>query len=313
MERVKNMDKFTVLSEIKKMLKKQPIKVTDIGVNKDIFEIPKEKKKINKTSLLYTVRDGKKNIYVPIVKEKEKQEDPVRESTINRLLKKGQFKDILSKYINQEREEEMTAIISNSDLVRLFNKIVEKKEPQKKEPQKKESQKKEPKETELSHAIIPVEKKEKIIKTEEEKEEEKDVESEDEDIQETKKKYQKYQARLKKRLLIPVVDEQIKIIKEENPGISDIELENISKALEKEVKDIDIYEEAENTVKSAVKDKAEEIKRKRTQGLVKAREAKKAKEEAKAKAKEEEKKAKQEAKKKAKQEAKEKKAKQVRR
>ena len=44
MERIKKMDKFTVLSEIKKLMKsKEPIKATSFHVNREIFYVPEEK------------------------------------------------------------------------------------------------------------------------------------------------------------------------------------------------------------------------------------------------------------------------------
>ena len=99
MEKVKSMDKYTVLAELKKMVK-QPLKVTDISINRDIFEIPEEK--INKTSTLYPLKDGKKIVYVPVLQKEEEIQPPVDLKTAKRLLSKSNYKDIVKGYLEQD-------------------------------------------------------------------------------------------------------------------------------------------------------------------------------------------------------------------
>ena len=262
MERVKNMDKYTVLSELKKFISK-PIKVTDVNINRDIFEVPEEK--INKTSVLYSVKDGKKNIYIPVEQKEEQIKETVDDATIKKLLKSsGKGKKIATAYAQQEETKE--------GLLSVLNKLLsERREGKPKVDIGEELIKKEKARTEQptkSTAIVPVEKKvveRRKVEAEEEKQEESD--SENEDIVELRKQHKVITDKIKRKLLIPVVEEQIREIKLENPDIKEKDVKGIERAILKEAEKEDVEIKDINKI---VKKTASEILEIRKANLAKA-------------------------------------------
>jgi hypothetical protein len=243
MERVQSMDKYTVLSELKKFVSK-PIKVTDININRDIFEVPEEK--INKTSILYSVKDGKKNVYIPIEQKEEQLKDTVDDSTIKRLLKtSGKGKQIAAAYLQQEETKEGVLSVLNKLLLESKPKVDVGKELIKKEKERT----KQP----LSTAIVPVVKKE-VEEIEVSKKD--DSDSENEDLETSKNKYKKYQQRVKRKLLIPIIDNKIEEIKVDNPDITKEQIkaltDKIVEAIPEGTKDEDIQEKVDEVVEKSL-------------------------------------------------------------
>jgi len=105
MDRVKKYDKYTILSELNRLIgNNAPIKGTYVKTLKhdDIFET-----NVNKTTELHAIKSGNKRILVPLVKEEPLQEGSISESQLLKLLrqvKNPQSQRILREYLAQNKE-----------------------------------------------------------------------------------------------------------------------------------------------------------------------------------------------------------------
>jgi hypothetical protein len=105
MDRVKKYDKYTVLSELNRLIgNNAPIKGTYVKTLKhdDIFET-----NVNKTTELHAIKSGNKRVYVPIVKEEPVQEGSISERQLLKLLqnvKNPSAQRILREYLAQNKD-----------------------------------------------------------------------------------------------------------------------------------------------------------------------------------------------------------------
>lgn len=256
MERVKNMSKFMVLSELKKMVSKQPMKVTDVNINRDIFEIPEEK--INKTSLLYSVKDGNKNLYIPILEKEEQQQNTVSDELVDKLMKskRGDVKKLISEYIKQERE---VPSVSYYGAVKKHEFEKERKEKERKE--KTEQEMREKTEKRKTTEIVPYEKKE-IEKTEqtETNDIKKMYDVENMSMEQSKELNKLTRQRMRKLNLIPVIQETIKEAEKQDPTLTKEEKIVIEANILNSLPEVEDLKEMDNEeIKEDVKAIAEEV------------------------------------------------------
>jgi hypothetical protein len=290
MEKVKSMDKYTVLAELRKMVK-HPLKVTDLSINRDIFEIPEEK--INKTSLLYPLKDGKKTVYVPVLQEEKEIEPPVNLKTAKRLLLKSNYKDIVKDYLEQEKEKPEPKLNQNN-ILQLIDTYIKKKP--EKEPKKEKKEEKEEKK-EMRMDIVPYKQEQ-----EQESESKSELESESEekfipsvigklkkmDISKAAQLHKGILKHMKQELGHKIIEEQVLLLKEENPEINTKDINSIKKEVMKEVNKEDVKpEDVKKLVEKVVEQEVIKKKLTKQESAAKAREALAKKREAEKKSKEE--------------------------
>jgi hypothetical protein len=124
MDHVKKMSKFTVLSELNRLVgKNSTIKGTYVKTLKqdDIFDTP-----VNKTTELHTIKSGSKKILVPLVKPEPVQVGAISDREVSKLLstvKDSRARKILNEYLEQNKNLE-TSIMDE----RLMNRKISKTE-----------------------------------------------------------------------------------------------------------------------------------------------------------------------------------------
>ena len=126
MDRVKKYDKYTVLSELNRLIgQNAQIKGTYVKTLKhdDIFET-----NVNKTTELHAIKSGNKRVYVPIVKDEPVQEGSISERQLLKLLqnvKNPSAQRILREYMaqNKDIDKEMMSDRIISRTVQATNKM----------------------------------------------------------------------------------------------------------------------------------------------------------------------------------------------
>lgn len=251
---VEKMSKTQVLRELNKYSNRKPkiIKATYIKTIKpsEIFEDEK-----NETTDVYKVKYANKIVNIPIIKS-EKEPETLTQKLINQLSKSNDKKtrEIVEIYKKQTMNEKL------KETPIQFKAVPEQKETKKEDQLMltyKQDDKKEDKDnlTKLSklsmEELKPEHKKAMIIINE-----------------------------MKKRLLIPFVNEEVDKIQQQNPELTKQE---ITKIVEKQVEKVevnindepeDIIDIVKEEVKINLQDKIDEVKEKRKLALEKAREAK---------------------------------------
>lgn len=118
MNRIQNMDRYTVLSELKKYVNntEETMKGTAVStLNKDIFDMPN----VNKTTELHQMKVGKSIVNIPIVKE-EKVSDKIDNATLSLLLSKiknADDREVIKEYIKQQNIQDIKNVVAKKSKV----------------------------------------------------------------------------------------------------------------------------------------------------------------------------------------------------
>lgn len=208
---VKNMSRTAVLRELARFSRPKEIKATYIKTVKpdEVFEREDE----NPTTEVHRVKYMGKEVYIPIIKEREITEGALGDKFINKILSKvkdSKTKDLVSKYLNQAeilnleegryltkyenlpkkiKKDEKTDRTKSNDIM-IHPSFIDKNKELSKEEFRRENKEEKPEEKEVEELTI-------------------------EELKPKAKEANRIINELKKRLLIPIVDAELKPTKKQ--------------------------------------------------------------------------------------------------